>query len=638
MTLRVVAIGDLHVGSLVGLCFPDETSTQDPGRPTRDALYARWQEATSGAWKKPDVLIVNGDTIDGKARKSGGIGTWTVDTMEQADQAAELIKMWQAERIFVVRGSPYHVEDGNVQVEEYVARQANAEPYPNQDHAKRKTRNRSGWHWYINLAGITFHVAHKVGVSRVFHYRCYSEDTEVLTESGWKPQISVQEGEKIAVYSPTTEKLFFEQPKNRFDYDHTGEMIEFTNKTGSSICVTPNHRMWCQWFDRNQQKWGFRQADKINGKINTLMTAPIAMLDKSALTIKLPPPTKKHAGRPPINEDLQIPVNTWCEFLGYYLSGGGREVAPTNNHLVTFAQKKPEYVAKMEDCFNRLGIHYTKTDKDMPWWVFNRKQLWEALSPFGSESHLKHIPREIFTYPPVALQYLFDAMLLGDGSIDSRTGVFDVYYTSSLQLAHDFQELATRLGYPSRVALHYLPKKPHHHAMYRVYLKSRRMATLVAKTVNYSGKVSCFEVSTGLYLTRRPGYYPTVQGNTTPLSRELLHSRLNDLLRHEMAEQRVRVVLRSHAHYYLWIEHSGTEGCILPCWKALDDWMLGRGALDISPDIGYIGMTLEDGKIAHEKVCFPVTEIQPAPYTIIEDKIKKPTAKRRSTRRSRRSN
>jgi len=109
--------------------------------------------------------------------------------------------------------------------------------------------------------------------------------------------------------------------------------------------------------------------------------------------------------------------------------------------------------------------------------------------------------------------------------------------------------------------------------------------------------------------------YPTIQGNTTPLSRELLSSRLNDLLRHEVAKHRARLIVRGHAHYYLWVEHSGTDGVILPCWKALDDWMLARGALDISPDIGYVTITVDKGKITHDKWLTPIEEVQEAPYT-----------------------
>lgn len=274
--LRVVAVADLHVGSEVGLSFPDETPLHDPGRPARDGLFHSWQSSVEGKHKRPDVLIVNGDCVEGVNRKGGGLGVWTADPMVQVDQAAELLKMWKAKQTFIVQGSNYHIKEGNVQVEECLAQKVGAEVFPGQSHTKVDRRRRSGKHWYLSLEGVTIHVAHKVGVSRVFHYR------------------------------------------------------------------------------------------------------------------------------------------------------------------------------------------------------------------------------------------------------------------------------------------------------------------------------------------------------TTPLSREMLHSRLNDLLRHQMKEQRVRLVMRAHAHYYLWVEHSGTEGVILPCWKALDDWMLERGALDISPDVGYVSIQISEGRMTHDKTLFPVEAIQPVPFTRVD--------------------
>lgn len=104
-------------------------------------------------------------------------------------------------------------------------------------------------------------------------------------------------------------------------------------------------------------------------------------------------------------------------------------------------------------------------------------------------------------------------MLLGDGSIDARDGHYDNYYSTSPQLANDFQELATLLGMPAKVKLHYHKKEAHHHDMYRVYMKKCHIASLYIKEVDYNGNVVGFETGNKAYMTRRPGSYPTIQGS-----------------------------------------------------------------------------------------------------------------------------
>lgn len=170
--LRVVAVADLHVGSRVGLADP-ACSTGGKGARVRSALFERWKQSTEGKWERPDVLIVNGDAVDGQNRKQGGGGSWTTDLLEQSDHAAQLLSMWNAKRIYVIRGSGYHVDANNsgLQVEELLARKLNAEEYPGQDAIPPENRERSGWEWYLHMEGVTFHVSHKIGVSKVFHYQ-----------------------------------------------------------------------------------------------------------------------------------------------------------------------------------------------------------------------------------------------------------------------------------------------------------------------------------------------------------------------------------------------------------------------------------------------------------------------------------
>jgi hypothetical protein len=74
----------------------------------------------------------------------------------------------------------------------------------------------------------------------------------------------------------------------------------------------------------------------------------------------------------------------------------------------------------------------------------------------------KYIPREFLNLPINNLQYLFKSIIAGDGYTEKGKKIQilgktvnssgrKIYYTSSKQLADDFQELATKLGYATRL-------------------------------------------------------------------------------------------------------------------------------------------------------------------------------------------
>ena len=94
-------ISDLHCGSSTGLGFPFDN-------PVRVQLDDRWKTAVK--WLGPvDVLLVNGDEIDGEDRK--GRDVVTDDCEKQADEAANYIAMIKPKKeIIIISGTPYHTE------------------------------------------------------------------------------------------------------------------------------------------------------------------------------------------------------------------------------------------------------------------------------------------------------------------------------------------------------------------------------------------------------------------------------------------------------------------------------------------------------------------------------------------------
>ncbi len=110
----VVAIADLHCGHRAGLIPPSwqyspiaEDPTQAKWGKIQEELWSAYSQLAS-EYKKPDLLIVNGDLIDGPGPKSGGTEQVTTDLQVQCEMARIAIELWEPKRVIASYGTPYH--------------------------------------------------------------------------------------------------------------------------------------------------------------------------------------------------------------------------------------------------------------------------------------------------------------------------------------------------------------------------------------------------------------------------------------------------------------------------------------------------------------------------------------------------
>ena len=102
-------VGDIHCGSHVGL-WPVRDLPEDKTKYLGCRyLMQCWQHLVE-RWPKLDILILMGDLIDGKQRKSDGVGVFDTDLAAQADGAVEVLRPLaeKAGKIIRVWGTPYH--------------------------------------------------------------------------------------------------------------------------------------------------------------------------------------------------------------------------------------------------------------------------------------------------------------------------------------------------------------------------------------------------------------------------------------------------------------------------------------------------------------------------------------------------
>lgn len=111
-----VILSDMHCGHLFGLTPPayQLKPEQTEGSRLKQKAYD-WQRATWD-WFEPelrslgpiDIVISNGDAIEGKGYRSGATELLTADRREQIKIARAVIEATGAPRVVVIRGTPSH--------------------------------------------------------------------------------------------------------------------------------------------------------------------------------------------------------------------------------------------------------------------------------------------------------------------------------------------------------------------------------------------------------------------------------------------------------------------------------------------------------------------------------------------------
>lgn len=177
---RVLIVSDYHCGHLVGLTPPGwqltPTEIKEVGD-KRDKFIAVQKScwnfyADSIKRHGPfDVVIANGDLIDGSGARSGGTEQSAVDRLLQCEMAERSINETGTKaKKYITIGTAYHTGDAE-DFETIIARGCGAETI--------------GSHEWIDVEGVVFDVKHHCGSSAVPHTRHTAIAREHLWNQLW---------------------------------------------------------------------------------------------------------------------------------------------------------------------------------------------------------------------------------------------------------------------------------------------------------------------------------------------------------------------------------------------------------------------------------------------------------------------
>lgn len=345
---------------------------------------------------------------------------------------------------------------------------------------------------------------------------CYDDQTEVLTNKGWKLFKDVDRKDLIAALNQENGELVYEKPTEYFDYQYEGEMLHFVNRS-IDLLVTPKHRMYIERYD----KWAKSKGWRITEAENLNFMKPY--YPRRAIGFKRAPDIwvgTRHA---------KYTVE-WARFLGWYLSEGccwvgkhKKKKYPTG-HRVIIDNTNSKYITEIKSTLESLGYHVQVYSKECATnltpngekgtthrIVVTSKQLYAEVVDFG-KVHEKYIPRDLLDSPRDVLQAFFNAFTLGDGNQETKD--LSAIKITSKRLINDLQECAVKLGY--RTSLKNVCKsKISKRDPYRLRSSSWRNYEKcygAPKSVSYTGKVYCVSVPSGVILVRRKGL-PVFCGN-----------------------------------------------------------------------------------------------------------------------------
>lgn len=158
----VVALGDLHCGSVAGLT--------PPGWQVNPKRYPHISQLQKEMWKhwlkwtrkynRPDLLIANGDLIDGSSKRN--ISELIVnDRDEQCAMAVKCLKMFNPKKVVITYGTTYHTSSDGEDYERSIAHSLQSAGIKTEIHN----------HAFIDVEGVMFDCKHHVSSSSVPHGR-----------------------------------------------------------------------------------------------------------------------------------------------------------------------------------------------------------------------------------------------------------------------------------------------------------------------------------------------------------------------------------------------------------------------------------------------------------------------------------
>lgn len=382
---------------------------------------------------------------------------------------------------------------------------------------------------------------------------CYSADTDVLTDEGWKCWSEICGDEKFITLN-NAGKIEYQYASAIIEKDYEGPMYLLQTSL-INLCITPDHNVFIQKFDtqaakRGEELWQLVPIQEIAGKRVSYKRNAFPIIINGVEFVNIPDfvttQGNSHGGiSPHTRKGRKYSAINFAKFFGYWLAEGSLSHSKGGSYRIDLFQNSGPVFDHMVSIIKEMGY---KPDIKSNGKVGNNKRisicdvaLYQWLKPYSGSKN-KRIPRDLLNSLGFdALSSLLDCYIAGDGSVHWKTRHRQAY-TISRRLADDLQEIALKLGISATIwvddrvgEMGGLDGLIHRHICYVVSFVTEKNTPLVnhgGKTfrgnphemwVSYSGKVYCATVLNHILYVRRNGR-PCWSGNSHELVRHRIVS------------------------------------------------------------------------------------------------------------------
>jgi len=258
---------------------------------------------------------------------------------------------------------------------------------------------------------------------------CFTEDHQVLTQNGWIPISKVTMGMRVATLQPESHQLCYQKPLEIMTFPMDNEPMYEVCTQQFTLKTTMNHRMYVK--KRNRKHFELVEAKDVFGKrVRFLQNC------NGLASYKDPPcPT-------PIKDS-----NEFLYFLGFWVGNGWVE-KNQYNYRVTICQPKAHTKERIIRSAIDLGLRPFCSDDKIH---ISYKPLTDFLLPLSVGARNKCLPAFCYNLSIGHSQSLLAGLLDSDGSRNASGAL--CYYTSSVKLKDDVQQLVLHAGWSANVSI-----------------------------------------------------------------------------------------------------------------------------------------------------------------------------------------
>lgn len=309
-------------------------------------------------------------------------------------------------------------------------------------------------------------------------YGCYSADTQVLTDSGWKYFYELNKTEKVLQWDKDTNKLSWIKPLNYFEYDVDDELKLFENRHISQL-VTKNHKVAVSTKERRKQYGDYHLVEASDLKKSWQLKFPMA----GELDGKIK------------EQDAYI--------IGWWLTDAW---AHNDGKAIMFSQCKQKTLVKLKSYLDSHDIKYSEYIKKSKNPNHNDEHIFYVTGDIASKLLSEYPTRELnwgmLNWDKQSRELLLEGLMDGDGSYRDNEYA-KTFWSKNKERCDIVQAICLSLNY--RTYLNYKDNEVSGVNFNIAHNSTETQSKHRKADVKYCGKVYCLQTETGAFVVRRNG-------------------------------------------------------------------------------------------------------------------------------------